>query len=135
VNFDAPDRTACVVARSRTNTPLQALTLMNDEAYVEMALAFAERILTENKSNAEARILYAYKTAFARIPRPTEAAYLKALLLKRHAFFEKNPKAAQTLIAGVKGWKVPEGMNSGELAAWFYLTNILMNLDEAITKG
>lgn len=135
VNFDAPDRTACVVKRSRTNTPLQALTLMNDEAYVEMALAFAGRILTENKGNAEARILYAYKTAFARIPRPAETVYLKTLLLKRHAFFEKNPKAAQTLIAGVKGWKVPEGMNPGELAAWFYLTNILMNLDETITKG
>jgi hypothetical protein len=135
VNFDAPDRTACVVKRSRTNTPLQALTLMNDEAYVEMALAFAGRILTENKGNAEARILYAYKTAFARIPRPAETVYLKTLLLKRHAFFEKNPKAAQTLIASVKGWKVPDGMNPGELAAWFYLTNILMNLDESITKG
>ena len=135
VNFDAPDRTACVVKRSRTNTPLQALTLMNDEAYVEMALAFAGRILTENNGNAEARILYAYKTAFARIPRPAETVYLKALLLKRHAFFEKNPKAAQTIIASVKGWKVPEGIDAGELAAWFYLTNILMNLDETITKG
>ena len=50
-------------------------------------------------------------------------------------FFEKNPKAAQTLIAGIKGWKAPEGIDAGELGAWFYLTNILMNLDETITKG
>ena len=108
---------------------------MNDEAYVEMALAFAGRILTETKGGPDSRILYAYKTAFARTPRPAETAYLKTLLLKRHAFFQKNPKAAQTLIDSAKGWKVPAGIDAGELASWFYLTNILMNLDEAITKG
>lgn len=135
MNFDAPDRGACVVRRPRTNTPLQALTLLNDEAYVEMAMAFAGRILTEAKATSEARISYAYKTALGRAPRAAETIYLKRLILKRRTHFEKNPKEAALVISGTKGWKMPKEMDKGDLAAWFYIANILLNLDETITKG
>ncbi len=134
VNFDAPDRGTCVVQRPRTNTPLQALTLMNDEAFVEMALAFAERVLTEAKAGPEAKIEFAFKAALARSPRPAEMKFIKALLLKRHAYFEKNPKSAAAVIRSVKNWRSAEGLDAGELAAWFFIANILLNLDETITK-
>ena len=136
VNFDAPDRAACVVQRPRTNTPLQALTLMNDEAYVEMALAFADRVLDEAPAthDLEGKIDFAFKIALARSPKPTELKFVKTLLLKRHAFFEKTPKTAGELIGNVKGWKPTKGTDLGELAAWFYVANILLNLDETITK-
>ena len=124
-----------MVKRARTNTPLQALTLMNDEAYVEMALAFAGRVLKEAKGGPEVKIEFAFKAALSRSPRPVEMKFIKALLLKRHAYFEKNPKAAADIAGSVKGWKVPEGLDAGELAAWFFITNILLNLDETITKG
>jgi len=134
VNFDAPDRGTCVVQRPRTNTPLQALTLMNDEAYVEMALAFAGRVLAETKAGPEAKIEFAFKAALSRSPRPAELKFVKSLLLKRHAYFEKNTKAATEIIGNVKGWKAPKGLDTGELAAWFFIANILLNLDETITK-
>jgi len=136
VNFDAPDRGACVVQRPRTNTPLQALTLMNDEAYIEMALAFADRVLSKAPQlrGPESKIQFAFQTALTRNPRPSEIQFIKSLLLKRHAFYEKNPKAATELIGNAKAWKVPKGTDPGELAAWFYVANILLNLDETITK-
>ena len=136
VNFDAPDRGSCVIQRPRTNTPLQALTLMNDEAYVEIALAFAGRVLREmpNTSSNE-RITHAFKTALSRTPRPEEAAYLEKLLERRLALFQKNPAAVKNIMDGIKGWKAPKGMNQAQLAAWFYVANILLNLDETITKG
>jgi len=134
VNFDAPDRGTCVVQRPRTNTPLQALTLMNDEAFVEMALAFAGRVLTEAKAGPEAKIEFAFKAALARSPRPAEMKFIKALLLKRHAYFEKKPKSAAAVIRSVKNWRSAEGLDASELAAWFFIANILLNLDETITK-
>jgi hypothetical protein len=135
VNFDAPDRGTCVVQRPRTNTPLQALTLMNDEAYVEMALAFAGRVLAEAKGDGpEPKIEFAFKAALSRSPRPAELKFIKSLLLKQHVFFEKNTKAAAEIIGGIKGWKAPKGLDAAELAAWFFIANILLNLDETITK-
>ena len=69
VNFDAPDRGSCTVNRGRSNTPLQALTLLNDPAYVEMALAFADRVLSESPSTDDrSRLQYAMKLAVARAP-------------------------------------------------------------------
>ena len=134
-NFDAPDRGACVVRRPRTNTPLQALTLLNDEAYVEMTLAFAHRITEINEAGLDARIQFAFRTALSREARPKEINYLKPLLTRRLAFYQKNPQAAADLVNNVKGWKAPQDADPAELAAWFYLTNILLNLDETITKS
>ena len=100
-----------------------------------MAMAFASRILTETKGAPEVKISYAYKTALGRAPHAAETNYLKKLILKRCTYFEKNPKEAALLISGAKGWEPPEGMDKGDLAAWFFIANILLNLDETITKS
>ena len=81
------------------------------------------------------KISYAYKTALGRAPRAAETSYLKRLILKRLTYFEINPKEAANLIANTKGWKMPKAMDKGELATWFFIANILLNLDETITKG
>ncbi len=142
VNFDAPDRASCVVQRSRTNTPLQALTLMNDPAYVEMAKALAARILTEGTGTSVAdRIDYGFRLCLSRSPKPAEAKFLESIYRTELARLTANPKAAQALADNsaakpAANTKAPTGKTQvAELAAWFYIANILLNLDETITKG
>jgi hypothetical protein len=80
MNFDAPSRTACTVRRSRSNTPLQALTLLNDPVYVEAAAALARRVLVEQPDAAPAaRIRHAFRLCLARPPAPAEVAALQHL--------------------------------------------------------
>ena len=135
VNFDAPDRGACVVDRPRTNTPLQALTLLNDQAYVEMGLAFASRILKEpGLVNDEQKIQFAFRIALSRSAKPSEVDYLSALLKKREQELINQPNAAIALLSEAK--EVPLSINDTQgIAKWFTIANILLNLDEAITKG
>ena len=136
VNFDAPDRGTCVVDRPRTNTPLQALTLLNDEAFVEMALAFAGRILGEpGLVNDEQRIGFAFRVALSREARPVEVEFLKQILSKRQDELVAKPGAAGQLVSAADGWRAPTGIDTGDLAKWFTVANVLLNLDEAITKG
>ncbi|MDP6892293.1 MAG: DUF1549 and DUF1553 domain-containing protein [Verrucomicrobiota bacterium] len=135
VNFDAPDRGACVVDRPRTNTPLQALTLLNDQAFVEMGLAFAARILQEpGLVNDEQRIQFAFRVALARSAKQVEVDYLKVLLIKRKNELIKSPKAIDALLSEAK-WVPFKTSNPEGIAKWFTVANILLNLDEAITKG
>ncbi len=136
MTFDAQDRGACVPKRSRTNTALQALTLMNDEAYVEVSLALAARSMQQApSSDVKARVAYAFQLAYARQPNDREAQHLASVFQYERARFEKDPKAATTLVTSIKGWKPPADLDHKDLAAWFYVANILVNLDEMITKG
>ena len=136
VNFDGPDRSACHPRRSRTNTPLQALTLLNDEAYVEMALAFAASILSENPAQStEQKIHAAFRKALAREPRPQEVATLKALYDVETAELRRNPARAGQLLKGIEGYKPSPGLDPQKLAAWFQVANALLNLDETVTKS
>jgi hypothetical protein len=137
VNFDGGDRSACVVGRPRTNTPLQALTLLNDPAYVEMALALASRVLSESpKASDEQRIGRAFELVLSRAPVAAETAALKALLMAKREKFKADPKAAKTVVEGDSVvFRAPKSVNEQELAAWFFVTNALLNLDEAITRG
>jgi hypothetical protein len=111
VNFDASSRLACVVKRSRSNTPLQALTLLNDPVYVEAAVAFVHRVLMElPQADVETRITHAFRIALSRSPKPNEVSILRTLYddqLRRHS----------------------------ETAAWNAIMSALLNLDETITKG
>jgi hypothetical protein len=133
VNFDATDRASCVVQRSRTNTPLQALTLMNDPVYVEMAQSLALRILREAPSEDEsARVEFAFRTCLARSPSAAERDHLLDVYRRELARFQSQPAAAAALFG--KG-KLPPGLDVQKAAAWFYVANILLNLDETITKG
>ena len=134
VNFDAPDRAACTVKRPRTNTPSQALTMLNDPAYVEMALALADRILTESDSPAS-RTPYAFRLVLSRSPTPRELVIVDDLLQERLEHFRSNPEDAAQLLKNPNFVYRPRSTNAPELAAWFYVANAFLNLDETITRN
>src|SRR5438045_2956461 len=99
--FDAPDRETCTVRRARTNTPLQALVLLNDPTYVEAARKLAERMLTEPGPAAppEARIAFAFRLATARVPSLAERAVLRDVFEADLAKFRTDPAAARKLLS------------------------------------
>ncbi|QDU12030.1 Planctomycete cytochrome C [Gimesia aquarii] len=134
-NFDAPDRGSCVINRSRTNTPLQALTLLNDPAYIEIAVGLAKRLATKdiasNLSDRE-RVTYAFRLCVARKPKTEEVDLLTKVFQQELKYFQEHPQAAQKLISAENR---PEGVGATRMAAWLYIANILLNLDETITKG
>ena len=133
VNFDAPDRASCVVGRSRSNTPMQALTLMNDPAYVEMALSLAERIVVDQPDSDErARIEYAFRLCVARTPQAEEVATLQSLWQQERERFEADNAGAEKLIGHDRRH---EDLPIAEQAAWFSIANVLLNLDETITRN
>ncbi len=134
VTFDAPDRETCTVRRSRTNTPLQALVLMNDPTYVEASRKLAERILLEGGETVESRIQFAFRTVLTRSPRPQEVSVLQTIYTQQLEKFRQNETAAQKLL---KVGESPRNEQLGviELATWATLSSILLNLDETVTKG
>jgi Protein of unknown function (DUF1553) len=133
VAFDAPSRLACRVTRPQTNTPLQALTLLNDPVYVEAALGFAKRVVAEKPdATAEERITHAFRLALARPPRASEVAVLKELFDAERAAMARDPAAAKRL---VKDFAAPAKVPPAEFAAWYAVCATLLNLDETITKG
>jgi hypothetical protein len=132
--FDAPEREFCVVRRSTTNTPLQALVLMNDPTYVEASRKFAERLLTEAPASAPARIQHAYRLALSRPPKADEMKVLLGILNEQKATFRKNGDAAAKLLM-VGESKRNEKLDTTELAAWTAVASVILNLDETITKS
>lgn len=133
VNFDAPDRGTCVVQRSRTNTPLQALTLLNDPAYVEIAHALAQRVLTELPSATDReRLDAAMLHVLARVPDSQEAEHLLAFLHAETSRLEQDSQTAEEMVP--KPQRI-EAMSLAQQAAWFEVANILLNLDETITRN
>jgi hypothetical protein len=137
VNFDGPDRSSCVVKRPRTNTPLQALTLMNDPAYVEMALALALRVVSEIPDGTVAeRLGHLYELVLCREPQEGEVRHLEAVYRDRAAQLTEAPGVADEVIQGASSVvQAQKGVENAELAAWLHVTTILLNLDETITKG
>ena len=137
VNFDGPDRSACHPKRSRTNTPLQALTLLNDEAYVEMALAFAEKVLTQTPENStlDEKLHYAFRTALMREPTRAEMNVLRELYNSEKKDLEADKVRAGELLSGITGYKPSTEIGKIHLAIWFSIANTLLNLDETITKS
>jgi len=129
-NFDAPDRASCVVNRPRTNTPLQALTLMNDEAYVEMATSLARLMARQEDASMEERIVFAFRRAVSRAPTDGELRVLADVYDRERSRLEQTPAAAEKLVG-----QQPAGVDVKDVAAWFFVANILLNLDETITKG
>ncbi|MFO0536312.1 MAG: DUF1553 domain-containing protein [Planctomyces sp.] len=130
--FDAPDRETCLVRRSRTNTPLQALVLLNDPTYVEAARKLAERVLLANTDDS-ARIDLAARIVLARPPGPAEQQELRQLVDVGRKHFAAEPAAAAELRKvgrAVADPRIPDD----ELAAWSSAMSVLLNLDEAITR-
>jgi hypothetical protein len=131
--FDAPGRFACRVNRPRSNTPLQALTLLNDPVYVEAALAFARRVVTEKPgASTEERIAHAFRLAVSRTPDAREVAVLRALFDAEREAMARDPAAAKKL---VEVFAAPKDVPAAEFAAWYAVCAALLNLDETITKG
>jgi hypothetical protein len=131
--FDSPSREICTVKRSRTNTPLQALALLNEVTYIEAARALASKMISEGGTTPESRIAWAFRRATARAATPEEVAILSAGLNKRLARFKAGPAAAKQLIT--QGASVPDPkLDVVELAAYTTTANILLNLDEVTTR-
>ena len=132
--LDAPSREACTIRRERTNTPMQALMLMNDPQFFEAARAFAERTIKEAGETPEARIGYMFEAATARLPKPKEEALLLKTLQIHYQELEANPEAAKELIA-VGESSPDETLDAVEVAAWTMIANLILNLDEVLNKG
>ncbi|MBL8842689.1 MAG: PSD1 domain-containing protein [Planctomycetes bacterium] len=131
--FDAPSREECTADRARSNTPLQALVLLNDPIYVEAARALAQRMIEEGGATVAERLAYAYWRVVARAPRQEEAARLAALLEQQRAEYAAAPAAAHELLAiGVA--PLARAIDPVELAAWTAVARVLLNLHEGITR-
>ncbi|MFM1921358.1 MAG: hypothetical protein RLZZ303_2992, partial [Candidatus Hydrogenedentota bacterium] len=129
-----PNREVCAVRRPRTNTPLQALALMNGPTYIEAARFLAQRMLTEPGAEAafEQRIAHAFHLALARDPSPEELEVLRRLHDTQRARFESQPEAALALLK--VGEKTSDAqLPPGEFAAWTALASLILNLDETIS--
>ncbi len=131
--FDAPSREVCTVKRSRTNTPLQALSLLNEITYVEAARKLAERMLAETDKPINERLAFGFKLATSRPPTAAELQVLSDGLAADLARLKQEPEAAKKLIAFGDS-KPAAGIDPAELAAYTLTANILLNLDEVVTR-
>ena len=133
MTFDAPDRAICTEQRSVTCTPLQAFVTLNEKGFVEAARVLAERVLQEGGSDLNQRITFAYKTVLARPPTPQERKILAGIHADMAASYQNDLKAAVDLLATGEA-KRAEKLNELDLVAWTGVANVLLNLDETITK-
>ncbi len=131
--FDAPTREYCTVDRPRTNTPLQALVTLNDPVYVEAARMLGERVLHEGGASVDERLVYAFRLCVARSPREPELAVLRRLYQQQRSRYETDRAAAAALASNGKAPRAAS-LPVSELAAWTAIGNVLLNLDETITR-
>ena len=132
MTFDAPMRESCRVRRERTNTPLQALALLNDLQYIEAARHLAGRMMKEGGATVAARLAFGFRLATSRFPDSQESDTLRRLYESQIATFQQDPEAAKRLIA--LGDSGSDGsFTVSDLAAWTMVANTLLNLSETIT--
>jgi hypothetical protein len=136
MTFDATERMTCVTRRSRSNTPLQSLVLLNDPVYTEAAFAFGKRMLSESPEDTDtSRIDYGFCIAVSRQPTAREVNLLQKLLNSERQALVANPKKVEVIMKDHSGIDIPESMDSNELAAWYVIAATILNLDETITKN
>lgn len=131
--FDAASRETCTVRETRTNTPLQALNLMNDVTYLEASRKLAERMLKEGGSRPEERIAYAFRLAAARAPKEPEARILRESLDRFQTRYDKDAKGALKFLSYGEAAR-DESLNPSEVAAYTAVASLILNLDETVTK-
>ena len=131
--FDAPDREKCTARRPLTNTPLQALILMNDPTYLEAARRLAQRAMIEAGRDVDSRIGFVFRAATSRSPSPKEFRVLRNLFQQQIDRYRRDAKAAVELL-GVGESKRDAHLDASELAAWTIVSSTILNLDETITK-
>ena len=128
--FDGPDSMMTCTRRNRSNTPLQALTLLNDEAHVEFAQALARRVLDEAPEQRDERLNHAFRLSLGRAPKPSEREQLSSFLASQLDDFRTDPAEAEAVLP----MEVEEGTDLPLLAAWASTSRVLLNLDEFITR-
>jgi hypothetical protein len=131
--FDAPTREACIARRERTNTPLQALLLMNESQYFQAAGHTAQKILQSSNEDIEERISTAYEMITSQLPDSGEMASLKAALTDFQELYSQDAEASRQLTAHLKGPSAGD-VKQAELAAWTMLIHSLFNLDVTKTR-
>jgi uncharacterized protein DUF1553/uncharacterized protein DUF1549/cytochrome c len=131
--FDAPDREVCTVRRPRTNTPLQALILMNDPTYIEASRKLAERLMREAKT-VDNRITLAFRLYTGRPPTAEEMTILRRVFEARLAKYRNDSVAAEKLLSVGESPR-DKKLDAAELAAWASVASVILNLDETVTRG
>jgi hypothetical protein len=132
--FDASSREECAASRPRSNTPQQALVLLNDPTYVEAARALAGRVLKESSGDARQRLEFVFQQVLCRMPRPQELEVL-GRMYEKHLSEYKADESAATQLLSVGESKNPDGLNAAELAAWTNVCRVVLNLHETITRN
>jgi hypothetical protein len=133
-NFDGPNREQVCIVRDRSNTPLQALQLMNDVQHFEAARALAERILADAKASDDEKISTLYRIVLSRRPDPEELAAVTTALVTQRELYQADPSGAAQAIH--IGESKPRGLAPHEeTAAWTMIANLIMNLDETVTRN
>jgi hypothetical protein len=132
--FDAPSREVMCERRARSNTPIQALVTLNDPAFVAAANGLAQRILAQRGQTPEQRLTFAFECCLSRQPQPSELRPLLRLYQSSLSKFTNDAAAAKAM-ASVGLPEPAEGSNLAERAAWAVISNVLLNLDETLTKG
>jgi hypothetical protein len=133
-NFDAPNREQSCTRRERSNTPMQALQLLNDVQYFEAARALAERVIAEGGPDDSAKLNWLFRTVLSRKPDAKEFSMLTAALAKQRELYQNDPKAAEKAI--LVGESTPKKVAApAETAAWTLIANLVLNLDETVTRN
>ena len=130
MTFDSPDSNTSCVRRIRSNTPLQALTLLNGPLFVECARSLGKRILMEGPGDESGRIQHVFRLALARDPSHQEEQVVSKLLVEHRDIFQSSPQTANEFL----GSKIIKGVPVHEMAAWVALSRMILNLDEFLTR-
>src|SRR5262249_41290012 len=133
MNFDSANREACVVRESRTNTPLQALDLMNDVTFLEAAHFLGQRMIKEGGAAADERLRYGFRGVLGGKPSAAESEVLRESLQYHLGYFSGKEKEIQEFLNQGEA-KTDPALNSRELAAYTSVASLLLNMDEAVTK-
>ena len=133
-NFDAPNREQSCTMRERSNTPMQALQLMNDTQHVEAARALAQRMLVEGGNEPSARIIFAFRTVLSRKPEPQEMTVLQQQLAAHLIRYQQDAESAKKLIATGDSKAKPE-IDPVQFAAHTLIASTLLNLDETVSRN
>jgi hypothetical protein len=128
--FDSPDSTSCAVRRERTNTPLQALTLLNDAVFVECAQALGQRIMSHESKQVASRIDYAFRLCLGRKPTTEERTVLSRLFDDFTMLCRRHPETAAKLVGKAKA----DATDLAPAAAWTAVARTIVNLDEFVTR-
>jgi mono/diheme cytochrome c family protein len=132
--FDAPSREECTAQRPVSNTPLAALTLLNDPSFVEAARVLAARVIREGGATEGERIRWAWRTVLSRVPSDREVAALTRLYQQSRVHYKEDLEGTKKLLS-VGLAAVPEGIDVTELAAWTSVTRAVLNLNETVTRN